>query len=214
MPSDPSDGRSRRRLLAGLGTGLVAGLGGCAGRVPGAGPARVESVESRTDRGIRWDYPPRPDSDRDGIGYAAATVRGLRERAAGGPALRLVLNSTVGGPTDERTDYRADWFRFRVGPVPSAADPAPRMRVQPPPWPGLRVRYDGEGRRRWLVVGAPEVGADGTITVPVVVLPTDGPVPDRLRCSFTVQVSQPGPAGRTVRVTGDATLDVAGALDR
>lgn len=98
--------------------------------------------------------------------------------------------------------------------MPSAADPASRMRVQPPPWPALRVRYDGEGRRRWLVVRAPEVGADGTITLSVVVLPTDGPVPERLRCSFTVQASRPGPAGRTVRTNGDGTLDVAGALDR
>lgn len=191
MPPEPSDSRSRRRLLAGLGTGLAAGLGGCAGRVPGAGPPRVESVETRTDRGIRWDYPPRSDSDRDGVGYAAVTVGGLRERAAGGPVLQAVLNSTVGGPTDEQNGgYRADWFRFRVGPVPSAADPAPRMRVQPPPWPALRVRYDREGRRRWLVVRAP-----GSRT---------GRPPDAPRCpaaSRAPSASPPSTVGRWTRAS-------------
>ena len=72
----PSDGTSRRRLLAGLGSATTAALAGCTSRLPGAGPERIDAESTVEDRQVLWKDPPR-EGDRDGIGYASVDAERL-----------------------------------------------------------------------------------------------------------------------------------------
>lgn len=205
---------TRRSALGALGASLATGLAGCAGRVPGTGPTRVDAETTVEADEIRWRYPPR-EGDRDGIGYAAVETRGQRRRERP-PALRLTFNSTVGGlaASEPYRGYRADWFRFRIAPPPDYEGRGTfAVRVEPPgQWEEFSAHYDVEGARRWFVTELRDVDTQGTILVPAVFDPGMTALPDRLRCAVTVQVSRPGPLGKTVRVddAGSLALDALG----
>jgi hypothetical protein len=205
---------TRRRLLAAVGTGSATVLAGCAGQLPGTGPRRVDAVETGDERELVWQYPAADVEDHDdGIGYTSVTFDGERSSEQSPPPLAFEVNTTVGSiaATETYTDYEADQALFRVGP-PSEYEASHqyRMWVQPLPWPELRVRYASRAGRRELVVELPEIDSGGTITLPVVFDPVDA-VPDLFHCSFTVEASEPGPFGETVRTSGRGTIDVAGA---
>ncbi|MFC4551215.1 hypothetical protein [Halorussus sp. GCM10023401] len=217
MPSGPdsTDGTTRRRLLAGLGAGVAATIGGCSGRIPGTGPAHIEAETFAESGELRWEYPPRDDAD--GIGYAAVEFDRVLSESAEPGSLRFTLNSTVGGlaASEPYRGYEADWFRFRVGPPAEyATRHTVRMWVRPPTWPGVRLRYDRRGGRSDLVVTAPDVHTDGTITFPLVLDSGGETPPDRVHCAFTVQASRPGALGKTVRVSDSGTLDLGSVVDR
>lgn len=221
MPSttDASRPRSRRRVLAALGTAVAGSLAGCGGRVPGFGPDDVDTVTTEMTDGLRWEYPQTAvaDGDADGIGYASVTLDYPLSRDTPAPALRFTLNSTVGdiAASEGYREYEADWFRFRLGPPPAYTSQHPyEWRVQPPPFPDLSVGYDRRAGRRELVVSAPELGTDGTITIPVVFVPSEEPLPAALFCAVTVQASEPGALGETVRTTGRGTLDLESLRER
>lgn len=205
---------TRRRLLAIVATGGVATIAGCAGEVPGTGPRDVDTVETGDSRERVWQYPAADVEEHDsGIGYASVTFEGERPDDRTPPSLEFTLNTTVGGiaATDEYDAYEADWARFRLGP-PADYDATHqyRMWVQPPPWPGIRTQYENQGARRDLVVELPDIDGEGTITLPVVFDPVET-LPDRVRCSVTVQASAPGTFGESVRATGRGTIDLAAA---
>jgi hypothetical protein len=207
----------RRRFLAGVAATASATLAGCGGRLPD-GVATVDATLRRDDATLTWAYPAsavEDDEDSDGIGYAAVGV-GAVDRAPSVdralPGLTFALNSTVGtihaGAGFQ--EYRADWFRFRIG-VPRSYDHVSGFQalVQPNQWPDLRVAYGYEGAVRELAVTAPEVDTDGTITIEGQFRSADATLPRQLYCGFEVQASQPGLAGRTVVADGRATLDVS-----
>lgn len=206
MPSN--DTPTRRRLLAGLGTALVGSAAGCAGRLPGGGPATVDAEATDDAEETSWEYP--SGADGEGIGYASVEYDGLLRRERLPPAIRLELNSTVGGlTTEERYEgYSADWFRFSFWPpIDYGGHDTYEVRVQPPgQWDGFGAHYDYSGVNRRFVVELHEVDTQGTILVPAVFDPAGAGPPDRLECSFTVQASRPGPFGRTVRASGRGTL--------
>jgi len=205
---------TRRRLLAAVGTGGATVLAGCAGQLPGTDPRQVETAETGDERELLWQYPAAEVEDHDdGIGYGSVTFDGERASDRSPPPLVFELNTTVGGiaATEAYTDYEADRARFRLGP-PNEYDASHqyRMWVQPPPWPELRARYESRAGRRELVVELPEIDSGGTITFPVVFDPVET-VPDLFHCSFSVEASEPGQFGETVRTSGRGTIDVAGA---
>ena len=216
----PGRRRSRRRFLAGATASATVGLAGCADRLPGSA-ASVDSSTGRDGNTLIWNYPAdAAGSDgRDGrIGYGA--VRFLARDAAAppeseAPALRFRLNSTVGGVDggESAREYRADWFRFRIG-VPRTYDGVSGLRasVRPPQWPAVRTTYGYEDGRRELLVEAPDVNEAGTIVVEGRFRPAGQTLPRRLRCQFEVRVSRAGPLGRTVLADGRTAFDVA-ALD-
>lgn len=216
MPSTRPLRRTRRGVLAGLGTALTASLAGCGGRLPGTAPARIDATATVEDDEIRWAYPP-TDGDREGIGYAAVSFDRLVRRDRTAPAMRLECNSTIGGLASSvpYRNYRPDWFRFRIAPPASYASRTGfAVRVEPPgQWEGFGAYYDTRGGRRWFVAELRGVDTQGTIIVPVVFDPQGESLPTSLHCSFTVQASRPGPLGKTVRATGDGTLDVEAARD-
>lgn len=210
MPSSDRPTATRRRLLAGLGTAAAAGLAGCAGRLPG-GHATAEAEAIVETNRIRWEYPP-TEGDSEGIGYAAVSVEGLVRRQRLPPALRLAFNSTVGmlASGEGYEGYEPDWFRFRVEP-PYGYERLNsfEVRVEPPgQWEGFSAYYDRQGVHRRFFLELRDVDTEGTILVPAVFDPGAGALPERLRCSFAVQVSRPGPLGKTVRVSGTETLEV------
>lgn len=213
MPSSdrpPDQPTSRRRVLAGLGTALTGALAGCSGRLPGTGPVEVDTESTVEDDGITWEYPPR-EADREGIGYASVTVDRPVRRERLPPALGLECNSTVGGiaSSDPYRGYRPDWVRFRIGPPPAyEGHDSFEVRVEPPgQWKGFSAYYE-RGARRRFVVELREVDTQGTILVPAVFDPGTNGLPERLHCSFAVQVSRPGAFGKTVRVADRGTLEL------
>ncbi|AXG05512.1 hypothetical protein DU500_03135 [Haloplanus rubicundus] len=210
MPSTRSDGRSRRHALAGLGTAIIGSLGGCSGRL---GPERLDAEATVEDGELRWQYPPR-DGDRDGLGDAGVAVDGRRRRASLPPALRLTLDSTVGGiaASEQYRDYRLDRVRFRLWPPTTyEATLHHSVRVAPPgQWEAFSTYYDLRGDVRRTTVELRNVETGGTVEIPAVFDPGTAPLPDRLHCSFTLQASGPGLLEKTVRVTGRATLPLAG----
>lgn len=216
MPSNRSpagESLTRRRLVGALGTVATGSLAGCAGRVPGGDPARIDADATVADGRALWRYPPRED-DQDGIGYAAVDAERRDGTGSRGPVLRLEFNSTVGGiaSAEPYRGFRADSFRFRVRP-PSSYEKrlGYRVQVEPPgQWEGFGAYYDIEGGVREFVVELRDVDADGTILVPAVFDPGSGPLPDALHCSFTVRASRPGVFGKTVRVSDRATLELGG----
>ncbi|NHX35223.1 MULTISPECIES: hypothetical protein [Halolamina] len=202
---------TRRRLLASLGVAGAAGVAGCAGQVPGTSPRDVDATETGGRSELHWEYPAAVvDGDSEGIGYASVTFE--RERSSE-RALRFGLNTTVGGiaASEQYTEYEADWARFRLGP-PSDYDATHqyRMWVRPPTRPELRARYDRRGGRRELVIELPEIDGGGTIRFPLVFEPVET-APEQLHCSFTVQASEPGPFGESVRAGGRGRIDPAAA---
>ncbi|WP_276270753.1 hypothetical protein [Haloarcula litorea] len=212
---DPPADRDRRRFLAAAGTAATTALAGCVGSLPGTGPDEVDAelVTDRPDR-VAWRYPP-TEGDADGIGYASVDYDGLRDADAGSPTLPFVLSATVGdiAAGESHRGYRHDWFRFRLG--PPAAYTQRRgfaYRVQPPgQWEGFAAYSDYRGGRRELVVELRGIETEGTIGVPVFLVPFDSdPLPERVACSFTLQVGRPGWFGRTVRVSDRGTLELAG----
>lgn len=128
------------------------------------------------------------------------------------PVLNFRLNSTVADIAAGESDkgYQADWFQFRIG-VPRTDDGLSGLRtfVQPPQWPEVQTTYGSEGAMRELVVKAPSVNEEGTITVKGRFRPSGTALPRQLHCQFDVQASQPGPFGRTVLADGRATFDVS-----
>ena len=209
MPSTCSDGRSRRHALLGLGTAILGSLGGCSGRLPGR--AERLDAESTVEGGeeIRWQYPPR-DGDRDGLGDAGVAVDRRLRRASLPPALRLTLDSTVGGiaASEPFRDYRLDSVRFRLWP-PTRSEAALHhsVRVAPPgQWDGFSASYDLRGDVRRTTVELRNVETQGTVEIPAVFDPGAAPLPDRLHCSFTLRASSPNLLEKTVRVTERATL--------
>lgn len=211
---------SRRRVLAVLATTATAGLAGCAGRLPGE--ARSVDATARTDSDtVVWDYPADAVADGEnfeGIGYAAVRLQALdvaETEASASAVLRFRLNSTVGrtGAAAPSDGYQADWFRFRIG-VPRTYEDVSALRafVQPTAWPALETTYGYRETFRELVVAAPDVHEDGTITVTGRLQPSGRTLPRRLRCQFAVQASQSSPLGRTVVADGTETFDLS-ALD-
>jgi hypothetical protein len=209
MPSTRSDGRSRRHALAGLGTAILGSLGGCSGRLPGR--AERLDAESTVEGGeeIRWQYPPR-DGDRDGLGYVGVAVDRRRRRASLPPALRLTLDSTVGGiaASEPYRDYRLDRVRFRLWPPATyEATLHHSVRIAPPgQWEDFSTYYDLRGDVRRTTVELRNVETQGTVEIPVVFDPGSAPLPDRLHCSFTLRASSSGLLEKTVRVAGRGTL--------
>jgi hypothetical protein len=204
MPSGPRRPATRRRALAALGSATAASLAGCAGVVPGTGPATVDADTSHTDfPSIRWDYP----EDGPAVGYAAVELAWV-DRDDPVPLVRLRCNSTVGGiaAAESRAEYVADWFRFTVGPPEGFGPPGGgELWAQPPPGTPIETR-DAPGDR--LVVEAPDVGTGGTYEVPLLFDPRVERVPDRFRCSVTVQASGTGILGGTVRMSDRGTLEL------
>lgn len=133
-PPDESS-TTRRRLLSVLGTTSIAGLAGCAERLPGTGPSTADT-ETRVDPNeITWTYPP-IDGTQEGIGYTSIEFEGRMRRERLPPALQFRFNSTVGGIASNKPykGYEADWVRFRVGPPTTYNGMQSfEMRVQPPP---------------------------------------------------------------------------------
>jgi len=207
--SPPSDSESRRAFLAAVGAGTAAALAGCAGRLPGTDPEQVDTERTVEAGEISWEYP--PNDDAEGIGYASVELDRDRTVERSPPAYRLTLNSTVRGShaSEPYTGYHADRFRFRVGPPAAyAARHGFEMRVQPPPWPEIALRYDRRGGRRALVVESEQFGSDGTITFDLLFVPGGDPAPQRLHCSFEVQASRSGPLGKTVSADGRGTIEL------
>lgn len=200
---------TRRRVLAGFGAAVTAGLAGCSGRLPGTGPERLDAestVETDTTTRILWEYPPR-EGERDGIGYAEVEVDRIRRRNGDPRAIRLTFNSTVGGPAagEPYTGYRPDWFRFRIW--PSTSRISYRTFVEPPgQWEKFSAYYDRQAGIRRTVVELRDVGTRGTIQIPAHLSLDGDPLPDGLHCSFTARVSRPGLLGEAVRVSGRDTL--------
>jgi len=193
----------------GLGTAILGSLGGCSGRLPGR--AERLDAESTVEGGeeIRWQYPPR-DGDRDGLGDAGVAVDRRLRRASLPPALRLTLDSTVGGiaASEPFRDYRLDSVRFRLWP-PTRSEAALHhsVRVAPPgQWDGFSASYDLRGDVRRTTVELRNVETQGTVEIPAVFDPGAAPLPDRLHCSFTLRASSPKLLEKTVRVTERATL--------
>jgi len=213
MPSTRSDGRSRRHVLAGLGTTIIGSLGGCSGRLPGRAERLDAEATVEGDGEIRWQYPPR-DGDRDGLGYAGVAVDRRRRRASLPPALRLTLDSTVGGiaASEPYRGYRLDRVRFRLWPPTTyEATLHHSVRVAPPgQWEDFSTYYDVRGDVRRTTVELRKVETQGTVEIPAVFDPGAAPLPDRLHCSFTLRASRPGLLEKTVRVTGRGTLPLVG----
>ncbi|AFK19091.1 hypothetical protein E6P09_09930 [Haloferax mediterranei ATCC 33500] len=219
MPStSDSDGerRTRRNVLAGLGSAVVGSLAGCSGRIPGTGPEHVgaeTTVQDGQNPEIRWRYP-RREGDKDGIGYAAVEVKRVTRPEDHFPTLSLRFNSTIGGlaASDPYEGYHPDWFRFRFEP-PSSYEAAAsyEARVEPPgQWDGFSAYYDLGSTVKQTVVELKNVQTQGTIFVPVVFAPSAKSIPSSLYCRFTVQASRPGFGGKTVRASGDGNLPLDG----
>lgn len=213
MPSTETelDSLRRRQALAGIGAALTGGLPGCTGQIPGTGPENVDSVSSTETDQILWRYPATEDGS-DGIGYAAVEFVRLIHREQGPSAIRLQLNSTVGGiaASEPYTGYRLDWFRFRLQ-LPRAyrANNHLEMRVEPPgQWEDFSVYYDMQGGSRQFVVELRNVDSQGSIFVPVVLDPQTKALPERVWCSVTVQTSRPGIFGETVQANGEGSLSI------
>lgn len=210
-PADSQrDGRAtRRRVLAGFGAAVTAGLAGCSGRLPGTGPERLDvesTVETDTTPRVLWEYPPR-EGEQDGIGYAEVEVDWIRRRNGDPRVIRLTFNSTVGGlaASEPYTGYRPDWFRFRIRPSTSRINY--RTYVEPPgQWEGFSAYYDRQGGVRRTTVELRDVGTRGTIQIPARLSLGGDSLPDGLHCSFTARVSRPGLFGESVRVSGRDTL--------
>lgn len=208
MPSTRSDGLPRRHVLAGLGTAIIGSLGGCSGRLPGR-PDRLDAESTVEDGELRWQYPPR-DDDRDGLGYAGVAVDRRLRRTSLPPALRLTLDSTVGGiaASEPYHGYRLDRVRYRLWPPRTyEATLHHSVRVAPPGgWEEFSTYYDLRGDVRRTTVELRNVETQGTVEIPAVFDPGAAPLPDRLHCSFTLRASSPGLLEKTVRVTGRDTL--------
>lgn len=215
MPStrSPEDHFSRRRLLAGLGSTLFAGLAGCSGTVPGTSPETVD-VETSVTEGdgpsIHWTYPPR-EGDKAGIGYADVSLQRIRTAEHRHPDLLLQFGSTVGGlASDASSGFRPDWLRFEIWPPTDyAARLNHSVRVESPgQWEDFSTSYDIQGGTRRTATELRNVDTQGTIQIPAVFDPSDHSLPDRLHCSFVAQVSQDTLFGRTDRVRDEATLPI------
>jgi hypothetical protein len=203
--------------VAGSATALSLGLAGCAGRGPGT--AAEVNVATRSENArIHWDYPARAvegEADSDGIGYAAMRFRAfdaVGSEQSADPVLTFRLNSTVGGIAagESFRGYQADWFRFRLG-IPRTYDNLASLRafVHPNQWPEIQTTYGYQGPRRDLVVYAPEVNTDGTITVEGRFRPSSPTLPRQLYCGFVVHASRPGLFGRSVLATDSELFDVS-----
>ena len=203
---------TRRRLLASIAAGTAVASAGCAGQLPGTSPRRVDAAETGDGDELVWQYPESEIGEHsEGIGYASIAYEGEQDRGGTTTALQFGLNTTVGGiaASEAYSDYEADWARFRLAPPTEyAASHQYRMWVQPPPWPDVRAGYDRRGGREAFVVELPEIDSGGTITLPVLFGPVAEALPDRLRCSFTVQASAPGSLGESVRASGRGTIDL------
>ena len=208
---------SRREFVAGSITAISLSLAGCSGR--SLGTTDDVDVATRTDGAtILWDYPARAvenDDDNDGIGYAAIRLRAFDTAGPEQPAepvLTFRLNSTVGGIAagEGFKGYEADWFRFRLG-IPRSYDDLAGLRafVHPNQWPEIQTTYGYHNSRRDLVVHAPEVHSDGTITVAGRFRPSSTALPRQLYCGFEVRVSRPGLLGRSVTATGAEMFDIS-----
>ncbi|MFC6736106.1 hypothetical protein ACFQEQ_07625 [Halolamina salina] len=207
---------TRRRLLATAATGGTILLAGCTGQLPGTGPRRVDAVDTGGERELVWQYPAAEVEEHDdGVGYGSVTFEGDRSSDGGSGRLAFELNTTVGGiaATEAYTDYEADWARFRLGPPNAYTATHPfEMWVQPPTGGfDLRTGYDHRAGRRELVVELPGIDTGGTITLPVLFDPSDDAVPDLFHCSFTVEASEPGAFGETVRASSRGTIEIAAA---
>ena len=203
---------TRRRLLASIAAGTAVGSAGCAGQLPGTSPRRVDAAETGEGDELVWQYPESEIAEHsEGIGYAAIEYEGEQDRSGTRSALEFGLNTTVGGiaASEAYSDYEADWARFRLGPPAEyAANHQYRMWVQPPPWPDVRAGYDRRAGREAFVVELPAIDTGGTITLPVLFGPVADTLPDRLHCSFSVQASDPGVLGESVRASGRGTIDL------
>lgn len=211
----PSSDRSipRRGFLAGTAITASVGLAGCGGRLPGS-TATVDAAGRRDGDGLVWEYPAsavRGDEDDEGIGYASIRFRAVDLAGDSGrvvPGLTFTLNSTVGNL--DTGGYRADRFGFRIG-VPRSYDGTAGFRaaVEPNTWPELRTSYGYEGAVRELVVTAPDVDTDGTITVDGRFRSSRATLPRQLHCGFEVRASRSGALGRTIVADGRTTFDVS-----
>lgn len=203
---------TRRRLLTTGSAVALGGVTGCAGRVPGTGPATVDTETTVSENEITWLYPP-TEGNEEGIGYTSIEFDGRVRRERLPPAFQFRFNSTVGGiaSSEPYTGFEADWVRFRVGPPSSYHGMHSfEMRVQPPPALKVSTHYEDTGGRRELIVEAQSIDSDGTYLFPFVFDPSGEAFPERLHCSFTVQVSRPGTFGKTVQASDQGTLEFGG----
>jgi len=214
----PSSAPSRRRFLATATAAVAAPLAGCSGLA--GGPDEVDARTVTTDGELVWVYPadvPSGDSgdtrgawDANGIGYGSIGLETATGTGKHGLLLRFDFNSTVGGIASGEAyeRYQADWFRFRLGPPRDFEGPFAAY-VTPPQSFRVETRYGRDDRT--LVVEAPAVDTEGTILV-------EGrahlqSLPDQLQCAFTVQASQEGRLGRTVRASDRETVDLSAVAD-
>jgi hypothetical protein len=209
---EPSPSRgSRRRFLRLLGTGTVAATAGCLSGLPGTGPETLSTEQfADSDRRAAWRYPAQ-DGDDAGIGYVDVTHGGEMALGNDRSAESFVFNSTVSdsSTTEAYNDYVPDWFRGRFRPPRSyRSEHSPvRMLAEPPgAWEGFHTYYDHSRGVREFAVELRDVGTEGTIEVPLVLDPGTDPPPERLHCSFTVQATEKGWLGRTVRASDSGTL--------
>lgn len=217
MPStfpDDSNRISRRRVLAGASAIAAAGLAGCSGQLPGAGPAELNTettVERDQDPRLLWRYPPR-EGDTEGIGYAAVEADRIIQQDDRPSVIHLIFNSTIGGIASSKPykGYHPNWIRFRIWPPAMYEGHINHhVRVEPPgQWEGFSTYYDIRGNVRRTTVELRNVDTQGTIMIPAVFDPGTNPLPDRLHCSFTVQASRSGVLGKTIRVTGQSSLPI------
>lgn len=209
---DPSRSRgSRRRFLQVLGTGAVAATAGCLSGLPGAGPDTLSTEQFvDSEQRVAWRYPAQ-DGDDAGIGYVDVTHDGEIPMGNDRSALSFEFNSTVSdlSTTTAYNEYVPDWFRGRFRPPRSyRTEHGPvRMLAEPPgAWEEFRTYYDHSRGVREFVLELRDVGTEGTIEVPLVLDPGTDPPPENLHCSFTVQATEAGWLGRTVRASDGGTL--------
>jgi hypothetical protein len=208
---------SRRHFLTGATAAATVDLAGCTAQRPG-NAASVDSSTKRDGNTLIWNYPAsavQSNGRHEGIGYAAIRLRALNTAVDAGsvaPVLDFRLNSTVAdiASGEPYQGYQADWFQFHIG-LPRTYDGLSGLQafVQPPQWPEVQTTYGYEGAMRELIVKAPSVNEEGTITVDGRFRPSGTTLPRQLRCQFEVQASQSGLFGRTVLADGSATFDVS-----
>lgn len=194
---------SRRQLLGSLAAGATAATAGC--RVITGPESLSTEVIEQSDRRLAWQFPA-TEGDADGIGYLSVSRRRVRASDSV-PSARFRINATI-----LADDYRHDWFRVRLhAPQQYQQQHGPCSFLVEPPgqWEQFRTFYRYTGAARELVIELRGIETEGTIHFPVVLRAVTGPLPDALRCAFTVQAKESGWLGKTMRADDSGTFTVA-----